>query len=73
MRLTSLHIKEHSLYGDHIVKEGEKIIWSDLSNELDVEHNVLDDRNDGSSREGHVQNVENEDRGQNVNWKMDFT
>ena len=34
---------------------------------------VLDDHNYGSSGEGHVQNVENEDQGQNVNWKMNFT
>ena len=51
------------------MKEGEKIIWFDLCNELDVEHNVLDDHNDGSSREGRVHDVENEDQVQNVNWK----
>ena len=44
-----------------------------FSNELDVEHNVLDDHNDDSYGEGHVQNVENEDQVQNVNWKMNFT
>ena len=43
-----------------------------FSNKLDVEHNVLDDHNGGSSREGHVQNVKNEDQGQNVNWTMNF-
>ena len=46
---------------------------TNFSNELDVEHNVLDDHNDGSSGEGCVQIVENVDQGQNVNWKMDFT
>ena len=35
-----------------------------------MEHNVLGDHNDGSSKEGCVQNVENEDYSQNVNWKM---
>ena len=44
-----------------------------LFNELDVEHNVLDDHTDNSSGEGRVQNVKNEDRGQNVNWKMNFS
>ena len=34
-----------------------------------MEHNVLADHNDGSSGEGRVQNVENEDQGQNVNYK----
>ena len=53
-------------------RRGENNI-TNFSNELDVEHNVLDDHNDYSSGEGHVQNVENEDQGQNVNWKMNFT
>ena len=53
-------------------RRGENNI-TNFSNELDVEHNVLDDHNDGSSGEGHVQNVENEDQGQNVTWKLDFT
>ena len=43
------------------------------SNELDVEHNVLDDHNDGSSREGRVKNFKNEDKGQNVIWIMNVT
>ena len=34
---------------------------TNFSNELDMEHNVFDDHNDGSSREGRVQNVENAD------------
>ena len=58
-------------WSDHEIK-GENNI-TNFSNELDVEHNVLDDHNDGSSGEGRVQNVENEEQGQNVNWKMNFT
>ena len=38
-----------------------------FSNELDMEHNVLDDHSDGSFGEGCVQNVKNEGEGQNVN------
>ena len=38
-----------------------------------MEHNVLDDHNNDSSGEGCVQNVKNEDQGQNVNWTMNFT
>ena len=34
---------------------------TNFSNELDVEHNVLDGHNDGSYGEGRVQNVKNED------------
>ena len=37
-------------------RRGEKNI-TNFSNELDVEHNVLDDHNDGSSGQGRVQNV----------------
>ena len=33
---------------------------TNFSNELDVEHNVLNYHNDGSSREGRAENVENE-------------
>ena len=40
-------------------RRGEKNI-TNFSNELDVEHNVLDDHNDDSSWEVRVQNVENE-------------
>ena len=57
-------------WSDHEIR-GEKNI-TNLSNELDVEHNVLDDHNDGSSGEGRVQIVENEYLGQNVNWNMNF-
>ena len=53
-------------------RRGEKNIKK-FSNELDMEHNVLDDHNDSSSGEGCVQNVENADHGHNVNFKMDFT
>ena len=41
-------------------RRGEKNI-KNFSNKLDMEHNVLEDRNDSWSREGHVHNVENED------------
>ena len=44
-----------------------------FSNELDMEHNVMDDHNDDSPREGCVQNVKHEDQGQNVNWKIHLT
>ena len=53
-------------------RRGENNI-TNFSNEIDMEHNVFDDHNDSSSGEVHVQNVKNEDQGQNVNWKMDFT
>ena len=63
-RALSLWWLDHERRGENIIKN--------FSNEIDMEHNVLDDHNDGSSGEGHVQNVKNEDHGQNVNWKMDF-
>ena len=48
-----------SLWWSNHERRGENNI-TNFSNELDVEPNVLDDHNDGSSGEGHVQNVENE-------------
>ena len=60
-----------ALWKSYRERRGENNI-TNFSNELDVEHNVLDDHNDGSSGEGRVQNDKNEDQGQNVNWKMDF-
>ena len=61
-----------ALWRSNCERRREKKI-TNFYNELDVEHNVLDEHNDHSSGEGCVQNVENEDQGQNVNWKMDFT
>ena len=43
-----------------------------LSNELDIEHNVLESHNDSVFGEDHVQNVENEDQGQDENWHIDI-
>ena len=61
-----------SLWRSARERRGEKNI-TNFSNELDMEHNVLDDHSDGSFGEGCVQNVKNEDKGKNVNSKMDFT
>ena len=43
-----------------------------LSNELDTKHNVLEAHNDSVFGEDHVQNVENEDQGQDENWHIDI-
>ena len=43
-----------------------------LSNKLDIEHNVLESHNDNVFGEDHVQNVENEDQGQDENWHIDI-
>jgi hypothetical protein len=43
---------------------------TNVSNELDMEHNVLEAHNDISSTEAHVQNVENEER--HENWEFDM-
>ena len=61
-----------ALWRSNHERKGENNI-TNFSNELDMEHNVLDDHNDDSYGEGHVQNVKNADQGHNVNWKMDFT
>ena len=55
-----------SLWRSDRERRGENNI-TNLSNELDMEHNVLDDHNDGSFGQGHVQNVKNDGEGQNVN------
>ena len=64
MRLTIFHIpyeRELSLWRSDRERRGENNI-TNFSNELDVEHNVWDDHNNGSSGEG-VQNGEKEDQG----------
>jgi len=43
-------------------KRGENNI-TNFSSDLDMEHNVSEDHNDGSSTEVHVQNVENDNQG----------
>ena len=51
-----------ALWRSNHERRGENNI-TNFSSEIDVEHNVLDDHNEGSFGEGHVQNV---------NWKMNF-
>ena len=50
-------------------RRGENNI-TNLSNELDIEHNVLEAHNDSSFREDHVHNLENED--QDENWEIEI-
>ena len=45
---------------------------TNLSNEPNTEHNVLEDHNDGSYKEDDVQNVENEDQNQGCRWQIDL-
>lgn len=61
-----------ALWRSNCERRGENNM-ANLSNEFDMEHNVVEDHNDGSFEEGHVQSAENEDQSQNVNWEMDFT
>ena len=46
---------------------------TNLSNEPNKEHSVLQDHNDSSSREDDIQNVQNEDQNQGCDWKFDVT
>ena len=50
-------------------RRGENNI-TNLSNELDIEHNVLEAHNDSTSGEDHVHNVENDD--QDENWEIEI-
>ena len=50
-------------------RRGENNI-TNLSNELDTEHNVLEAHNDSTSGEDHVHNVENDD--QDENWEIEI-
>jgi len=53
--------RELAIWRSYCERMGESNIKS-FSNELDMEHNFLEDYNDNSFRQNHVQNVENEDQ-----------
>lgn len=56
--------RAQTLWRSNCDRRGENNI-TNFSNELDIEHNVLEAHNDSSFREDHVHNLENEDQAKN--------